>query len=84
MAILRGFIREIHASGQRREAFNLHIKKGLKEGWFTDSDGKPITEVGARELLRDVPTRWDSTFLMLERARSLRPVFEYLTPPILS
>ncbi|KIP07362.1 hypothetical protein PHLGIDRAFT_54960, partial [Phlebiopsis gigantea 11061_1 CR5-6] len=29
------------------------------------------------ELLRDVPTRWDSTYLMLERARSMRPIIDH-------
>lgn len=78
VAILRGFIREIRSSGQRRTAFHDHIKRGLDGGWFREvgPEGGVITEVKARELLRDVPTRWDSTFLMLERARMLRPVCE--------
>lgn len=83
LAIIRGLIRDIRASGSRHSAFEGHLQKGVQEGWFRDSEGTVITEITATELLRDVPTRWDSTFLMLERARNLRSVRSFLYSVIL-
>ena len=66
---LRAFTKAIRASGQRRDAFKRNVAHGIAEQLF-------VLPPGAEnwELLRDVPTRWDSTYKMLDRARALRPV----------
>ena len=70
-------IRLLRSSDQRREGFRKFIVDGNAQNWFTQKDqsGKrePV-QVPERQLLRDVKTRWDSVYMMLERLRSLRPV----------
>lgn len=71
---LIGFLR---SSDQRREQFSNFIRTGNERAWFTrkDSQGKRVpTQIVDRQLLRDVKTRWDSVYSMLERLRDLRPV----------
>lgn len=76
----RKVISSIRSSDQRRIRFSISIDEGNISGWFPkrDSQRKRIpgqtVQVKNRQLLRDVKTRWDSVFLMLERLRSLRPV----------
>jgi hypothetical protein len=65
-------VRAIRASGSRREAFDDVIKDGNAKKWF--KDGKKILKVESLQLLRDVCTRWDSVYYMLNRLCELRPV----------
>lgn len=75
LQLLRGLIKAIRVSGQRREAFRACIENGNEMNLFTDDQVPPNTiKVPVLELLRDVPTRWDSIYLMIARARLLRPV----------
>jgi hypothetical protein len=50
------------------------IENGNKSGWFRDPRTSAVIKVPDLELLRDVKTRWDSTFAMIERLMRLRPV----------
>lgn len=65
-------VRAIRASGSRREAFDDVIKDGNAKKWF--KDGEKTLKVKSLQLLRDVCTRWDSVYYMLNRLRKLRPV----------
>jgi hypothetical protein len=51
------------------------LEIGNDNGWFK-VNGKVIT-MPHKQLLRDVRTRWDSTYLMLRRFIEMRPVFSY-------
>lgn len=79
LARLRELIRALRASGKRREAFYQNIVEGNERSRFYDqyarSKGqrKPVL-VPPKALLRDVDTRWDSVYFMVERAHLLRPV----------
>ena len=76
----RKVVHLLRSSDQRRSGFQDFINTGNERGWFTWQDpnkkdkGTSVIEVPQLELLRDVKTRWDSTFLMLERLHLLRPV----------
>lgn len=72
----RRLVTFLHSSGQRKEGLSDVIKKGNASHQFIGVDnGKHIViTVPQRELLKDVRTRWDSVFLMLQRLRLLRPV----------
>jgi hypothetical protein len=72
IALGRAVVRAIRASGSRREAFDDVIKDGNAKKWF--KDGEKILKVESLQLLRDVCTRWDSVYYMLNRLRELRPV----------
>ncbi|KAF6743650.1 ribonuclease H-like domain-containing protein, partial [Ephemerocybe angulata] len=79
----RGIITSLRSSGNRREALQRLIAEGnarivaregdaaktaedIKNGWWT----VPLPKL---ELCRDCPTRWSSTFLMLDRFLTLLP-----------
>lgn len=63
VARVRRYVTACRASGQRREEFNTILIEGNKaEGWGESHE--PIREVG---LLKDVDTRWSSTFHMIDR-----------------
>ena len=64
------------ASGQRCEDFELTICEGNKSGVFHDGTGAMVV-VPSLELLRDVNTRWSSTFLMIDRVLDLAPLSSY-------
>ena len=49
---------------------------GNGAGWFKDSTGESII-LPVKQLLRDVATRWDSTFQMLKNFIDMRPVSVY-------
>lgn len=66
----RDIIRIIRASGQRRKGFHDTIINRNSNQWYTGN----TTQVPVVELLRDVKTRWDSTFFMINRLRALRLV----------
>jgi hypothetical protein len=81
----RTIIRTLRSSDQRRLRFSKFITDGNKHGWFyaRDRNGKRIlgqtVQVRNVQLLRDVKTRWDSVYLMLQRLRDLREVRFSLT-----
>ena len=73
----RRVIRLLRSSDQCKERFREFIQVRNEWSWFTqiDGDGKRVTvHVPNLQPLRDVKTRWDSVYLMLERLRALRPV----------
>jgi hypothetical protein len=73
----RNVVRLLRSSDQRKEGFRDFINDGNQRGWFIgkDKDGNRTTiHIPQLELLRDVKTRWDSVYMMLQRLRRLRPV----------
>lgn len=68
----RAVVKTIRGSGMRRHAFQEVIKMGNLQGWF--KNGEKMIQLSELQLLRDVPTRWDSEFHMLRRLRVLPPV----------
>ena len=72
----RKVVHVIRASGMRRDAFEEVIVNGNAKGWF--KIGNNTIQVKKVQLLRDVKTRWDSEYLMLNRLRELRPVCHLL------
>jgi hypothetical protein len=73
----RNVVRVIRGSGMRREAFDEVIKNGNDRGWFKRGQPLTVVKIKPRQLLRDVRTRWDSIYLMLNRLRDMRPVWLY-------
>jgi hypothetical protein len=69
---LRNIVITIRSSGQRRDAFMSWIRSGNGGGWFI-SKGNPV-QIIPRQLLRDVRTRWDSTYQMIKRCIEMRLV----------
>jgi hypothetical protein len=87
IALGRAVVRVIRASGARREAFGNIITTGNAKNWFRD--GEKTIQVKPLQLLRDVSTRWDSVYYMINRLCEMRPVsyfshtvFLLLTIPI--
>jgi hypothetical protein len=70
----RTVVRAIRGSGMRRDAFDEVITNGNSKGWFKAGQPPKIIQLKRLQLLRDVRTRWDSEFYMLNRLRELRPV----------
>ena len=73
----RRIVRLLRSSDQRREGFRSFIQDGNEHGWFyaKDDNGRRATvRVPELQPLRDVKTRWDSVYMMLQRLRELRPV----------
>lgn len=70
---IRAIVRFIRASDQRIEAFEAIIENGNENDWWHDEQDKVI-RLPVRKLLRDVRTRWDSTFQMLRRVYELKEV----------
>jgi hypothetical protein len=68
----RNVVRVIRGSGMRRAAFDEVIENGNNRGYF--KKGSDVVKVEKLKLLRDVRTRWDSIYLMLNRLREMRPV----------
>jgi hypothetical protein len=73
----RNLVRSVRASNQRRANFRDTIVIGNEKGWFRGDGGEPI-KLPEVELLLDEPTRWDSTFVMVNRTRNLRQVRSHL------
>lgn len=69
----RMVVRILHSSDQRKRDFKEVINNGNKSGWFRGVDSSVVV-VPNLEPLRDVKTRWDSTYAMIERLVRLRPV----------
>lgn len=63
----------IRASGLRRDDFMDTIKLGNGKNWFK-APGSAVETVPEHELKRDVETRWDSTYGMIDRLLEMRPV----------
>jgi hypothetical protein len=72
VALARAVVRAIRGSNTRRAAFQQCILDGNERKTFYDAG--ELVKVKPLQLLRDVRTRWDSVFFMLERLRELRPV----------
>lgn len=72
VALCRNTVRAIRASGQRILQFEDTIKLGNEKGWF--KVGGRTVQVREVQLLRDVRTRWDSVYSMIQRFLELRPV----------
>jgi hypothetical protein len=71
----RDLVGACRASGQRREDFRATIVQGNKEDAFSSG---PLP---CLQLLRDVETRWSSTFFMIDRVLELYQVhFHDLNP----
>jgi hypothetical protein len=69
----RRIVRIVRSSDQRKQAFKKVINTGNHSGWFR-SHNNEVIELPNLELLRDVKTRWDSVYCMIERLLVLRPV----------
>ena len=67
--LARQLVTACRASGGRRAELREVIKEGNRIHAFGD---KPLPEL---QLLRDVDTRWSSTFLMINRVLTLHPVW---------
>jgi hypothetical protein len=74
VTLARAVVRAIRLSGQRRVAFEELITDGNAKGWFKAGQPPRIVKLQPLQLLRDVPTRWDSVYHMLNRLRMMRPV----------
>lgn len=71
----RQLVHFIRDSGQRREDFEAVIKQGnAAKSWGKDKNGNDIL-LRIVGLLKDVETRWSSTFLMIDRVIELRQVY---------
>ncbi|KAJ3002031.1 hypothetical protein NUW54_g6071 [Trametes sanguinea] len=68
----RDLINKARQSGQRREDFERIVGECIKNRTFGDE------EPNGTQLLRDVDTRWSSTFLMIDRLLSLYPAVQLL------
>src|SRR5271168_1343503 len=69
---LRKIVTAIRASGQRHEALTTWIENGNKSGLFVLQNTS--VEIKPMQLLRDVRTRWDSTYQMIKRCIEMRLV----------
>jgi len=75
---VRALVKAIRVSPSRREALRKTIASGNDIGDFLDDRGD-LVQVPNLEPLCDAEPRWDSTFEMLRRARTLRPVRLHLS-----
>lgn len=74
IAMARAAICVIRVSGACREAFTAVIRDGNNDGRFNDPLTGNTIQLKPLQLLRDVPTRWDSVYYMIHRFRYLRQV----------
>ncbi|KAI0790281.1 hypothetical protein BC629DRAFT_1287814 [Irpex lacteus] len=65
---VRSLVAACRASGQRREDLRAVIINGNETGRWESIGGVPLLQ-----LLRDCPTRWSSTYMMVDRALRLYP-----------
>ena len=72
IARIRKIVTAIRGSGQRRNALMTWIDTGNKNGLFV-LQNMPV-QIQQTQLLRDVRTRWDSTYLMIKRCIEMRLV----------
>lgn len=79
IALGRAVVRSIRASGQHRQNFEDTIKDGNNKHWFGLNDKGEHIVLPSHQLLRDVKTRWDSVYGMINRLHEMRLVlFIYL------
>lgn len=76
IARLRKIVMTIRSSGQRRMAFISWIETGNKNGLFVLQNES--IHIPPKQLLRDVRTRWDSTYHMLQRCIEMRVVSSFI------
>ncbi|OSC99488.1 hypothetical protein PYCCODRAFT_1373005 [Trametes coccinea BRFM310] len=69
----RALINKARQSGQRREEFEQIVAECIKNQTLGEG-----FEPGGTQLLRDVDTRWSSTFLMIDRLLALYPAVQLL------
>ena len=67
-------VQTIRGSCLRQEDFNGVVKNGNASNLFLDSNDEVI-KVQPLQLLRDMSTRWDSCYRLLERLRVMRPLW---------
>jgi hypothetical protein len=60
-----------------RDVFNEAITNSNNRGWFKTGQPPAVVKVKTVQLLRDVHTRWDLTYLMLNRLCEMHPVWLY-------
>lgn len=72
----RRLVVKLRSSGQRRDDFINWVKTGNEQNFFKIK-GQAV-KLPHKELLRDVQTRWDSTYQMIRRCIEMRPVCIYL------
>lgn len=80
VARCRSLVTTCRASGQRREELMNMIKEGNTSNAWGKEDEEDI-RLREVQLLRDVDTRWSSTFLMIDRVLELYPassIFSHL------
>lgn len=70
---IRSLVKAIRASGQRQSSFDQVVLSGNNSGWWKDDTGAPIV-IKPLKFLRDVRTRWDSTYQMLVRVLMFKQV----------
>ena len=75
VALGRDIVRIIRASGLGRDEFDKIIVTGNLQQWFKSPSGTVI-QIPEVQLLRDVRTRWDSIFYMLNCLLALRLAIE--------
>jgi hypothetical protein len=75
ISLARSVVGIVRASGTRRDAYDGIIKEGNAKGWFAKAESADENgRLNHLQLLRDVPTRWDSVYYMIERLRVMHPV----------
>jgi len=74
----RDIVSACRSSGQRRNRLRNVIEEGNKNNYWRGKlpDGKMVLPVV--QLLRDCPTRWSSTFKMVDRVLLLNPVCTHI------
>ncbi|KAF5332789.1 hypothetical protein D9611_005171 [Ephemerocybe angulata] len=72
---VRDLVRFIRDSGQRRDDFERVTKLGNEDKSHLDDEGTPL-RLRVVGLLKDVDTRWSSTFLMIDRVLEMRPAIK--------
>ena len=74
IALACSVVGAIQGSGMHRDAFDEVIVNGNAKGWF--KQGQPLKTIKLKplQLLRDVQTRWDSVYYMLNRLREMHLV----------
>jgi hypothetical protein len=75
---LRTLVRTIQASSHRQDALRHVISMGNQSSWWTNLPSADPLMIQPRQLIRDVRTRWDSTYQMLLRAFEMHQVRDTL------